>query len=104
MISISSDVCLLSDNYINSVMEINDLYDVDRTIKSVFVKNNFIECLDDMLLNIRIGFKSVYFDNNYISHKYNTNKYLIRPRKQLNGIVFLIIIQLILIMILRLYL
>lgn len=88
LISISSDVCLLSDNYINSVMEINDLYDVDRTIKSVFVKNNFIECLDDMLLNIRIGFKSVYFDNNYISHKYNTNKYLIRPRKQLNGIVF----------------
>lgn len=88
LISISSDVCLLSDNYINSVMEINDLYDVDRTIKSVFVKNNFIECLDDMLLNIRIGFKSVYFDNNYISHKDNTNKYLIRPRKQLNGIVF----------------
>lgn len=88
LISISSDVCLLSDNYINSVIEINDLYDVDRTIKSVFVKNNFIECLDDMLLNIRIGFKSVYFDNNYISHKDNTNKYLIRPRKQLNGIVF----------------
>ena len=88
LISISSEVCLLSDNYINSVMEINDLYDVGRTIKSVFVKNNFIECLDDMLLNIRIGFKSVYFDNNYISHKDNTNKYLIRPRKQLNGIVF----------------
>ena len=88
LISISSDVCLLSDNYINSVIEINDLYDVYRTIKSVFVKNNFIECLDDMLLNIRIGFKSVYFDNNYISHKDNTNKYLIRPRKQLNGIVF----------------
>lgn len=88
LIIISSEVCLLSDNYINSVMEINDLYDVGRTIKSVFVKNNFIECLDDMLLNIRIGFKSVYFDNNYISHKDNTNKYLIRPRKQLNGIVF----------------
>lgn len=88
LISISSEVCLLSDNYINSVMEINDLYDVGRTIKSVFVKNNFIECLDDMLLNIRIDFKSVYFDNNYISHKDNTNKYLIRPRKQLNGIVF----------------
>lgn len=88
LISISSDVCLLSDNYINSVMEINDLYNVGRTIKSVFVKNNFIECLDDMLLNIRIGFKSVYFDNNYIFHKDNTNKYLIRPRKQLNGIVF----------------
>lgn len=88
LISICSDVSVFCNNYINSVIEVNDIYDYDDSVKSVFFKNNFVECLDDMLLNIRIDFKSVCFDSNYIFHKGNENKYLIRPRKQLNGTVF----------------